>query len=435
MDPFTRKKLATHREVMMVDSTCTSGSGQSPGLRTPGRGLGAPRTARSLSRRALIGSAVVAGLGAAIVDPAAASASQVADSQQADPGGSFSPATGRILQQIIASGWGASNAPGFNVSIWVPGQGSYVQTLGVSDLATGAPLQLDDHFRIGSVTKTFTATAILQLVDEHKISLDDRLARYVTGIPYGDQITIAQLLGMTSGVYDFVNDPEFTAAYVANPLLPFSLSQVVAIIQRNKPLFAPGTSIAYDNSGYYLLGAIAEKVSGLTLGQLIAEKITRPLGLSQTSYPATPAMPAPFSRGYLVNAASFSDATASNPAVPAGAGAMISTLSDLKVWAKALATGTLLTPATQALRLKTRVLVPSPQLTARYGLGIASFNGFLGHDGSVFGYGTTILYLPAKDATIVGLSNTAVIVGNPPPLLITLAVAAHLFPEQFPNGI
>ena len=423
----------------MVDSTCTSGSGQSPGLCTPGRGLRAPQIARSLSRRALIGSAVVAGLGAAIVDPAAASASQVADSQQADPGGSFSPATGRILQQIIASGWGASNAPGFNVGIWVPGQGSYVQTLGVSDLATGAPLQPDDHFRIGSVTKTFTATAILQLVDEHKISLDDRLARYVTGIPYGDQITIAQLLGMTSGVYDFVNDPEFTAAYVANPLLPFSLSQVVAIIQRNKPLFPPGTSIAYDNSGYYLLGAIAEKVSGLPLGQLIAEKITRPLGLQprDTSYPATPAMPAPFSRGYLVNAASFSDATASNPAVPAGAGAMISTLSDLKVWAKALATlDSSLTSATQALRLKTPGAGAKPRSSRPgYGLGIASFNGFLGHDGSVFGYGTTILYLPSEDATIVGLSNTAVIVGNPPPLLITLAVAAHLFPEQFPDGI
>jgi CubicO group peptidase (beta-lactamase class C family) len=80
-----------------------------------------------------------------------------------------------------------------------------------------SPPEPDDHFRIGSVTKTFTPTAILQLVDEHKTSLDDRLARYVTGIPYGDQITIAQLLGMTSGVYDFVNDPEFVAAYVANP--------------------------------------------------------------------------------------------------------------------------------------------------------------------------------------------------------------------------
>jgi D-alanyl-D-alanine carboxypeptidase len=272
-------------------------------------------------------------------------------------------------------------------------------------------------------------------VDENKISLGDRLGRYITGIPYGGQITIAQMLGMTSGIYDFVNDTEFIKAYVNNPLLPFSLGKVVAIIKRNKPLFPPGTSIAYDNSGYHLLGAIAEKVSGLPLPRLIAEKISRPLGMRETSYPATPGLPAPFSRGYLVQAASFSDATASNPAVPAGAGAMISTLSDLKVWAKALATGTLLRPATQARRLKTKVLVKDPQLTARYGLGVASFNGFLGHDGSVFGYGSTMLYLPSADATIIGFSNTAVLVGNPPPLLITLAIAAHLFPGHFPNGI
>jgi D-alanyl-D-alanine carboxypeptidase len=411
----------TTQEVVMGNSTQNAGPGSS------GRGCHAPPAVGSLSRRRLIGGAAAAGLGATVLDPAVASAGQIAGGQHAGPGGAFRPATARILQQIIASGAGAANAPGLNIGVWVPGRGRYVQALGVSDL--------DDHLRIGSITKTFTATAILQLVDENKISLNDRLGRYITGIPYGGQITIAQMLGMTSGIYDFVNDAEFIKAYVDNPLLPFSLRKVVAIIKRNKPLFAPGTSIAYDNSGYYLLGAIAEKVSGLPLPRLIAEKITRPLGMRETSYPTTPALPAPFSRGYLVQAASFTDATASNPAVPAGAGAMISTLADLKVWAKALATGTLLKPATQARRLKTKVLVKDPQVTARYGLGIASFNGFLGHDGSVFGYGSTMLYLPSADATIIGLSNTAVLVGNPPPLLITLAIAAHLFPGHFPNGI
>jgi CubicO group peptidase (beta-lactamase class C family) len=177
---------------------------------------------------------------------------------------------------------------------------------------------------------------------------------------------------MTSGVYDFVNDADFVAAYVANPLLPFSLSELVAIIQRNKPLFPPGTDIAYDNSGYYLLGAIAEKVSGLPLTQ---------------------------------------------------------------TWVKALATGTLLTPATQDLRLRTKVLAQTPAVTIRYGLGIASFNGFLGHDGSIFGYGSTAIHLPAKDATIVAVGNAGGIYANPAPLFIVLAVAAYLFPEYFPNGI
>ena len=175
LGPFiTRSKLVTYREVMMADASCPSGSAQSPGPGAPGRGLHAPWNPRPLSLRALTGGAAIAGPGAAIADPAVASARKVSGPRQADPGESFSPATGRILQEIIASGWGASNAPGLNVGIWVPGRGSYVQALGVSDLATGTPLQPDDHFRIGSVTKTFTATAILQLMDEHKISLDEQ---------------------------------------------------------------------------------------------------------------------------------------------------------------------------------------------------------------------------------------------------------------------
>ena len=398
-------------------------------------GFHASSAERSLSRRRLIGSAAAAGLGAAVLDSIPASAGQVADGQQAVPEASFSPATSRILQAIIASAYGAANLPGLNVGVWVPGLGSYIQALGVSDLATAAPLRLDDRFRIASITKTFTATVILQLVDQQKISLNDRLARYITGIPYGDQITIDQLLAMTSGAYEFLDDSAFVTAYVKNPLLPFSLSQLIAIIQQNKPLFPPGTNIAYDDSGYYLLGAIAEKVSDLSLPQLIAEKIAQPLGLSETSYPATPGMPAPFSRGYLVEAASFRDVTDSNPAVPAGAGAMISSLLDLKVWVKALATGTLLTPATQGRRLETKLLTQTSQLTIRYGLGIASFNGFLGHDGSIFGYGSTAIYLPAKDATIVAVGNAGGIAGNAAPLYIVLALAAYLFPEQFPNGI
>jgi len=407
-----------------------------PGAVNPVRGLHASPAKRLLSRRQLIGGgAAAAGLGAVVLDPIPASARPAADGQQAAPEGSFSPVTARILQAIIAGAYGAANLPGLNVGVWVPGRGSYIQALGVSDLATAAPLQLDDRFRIASITKTFTATAILQLVDQQQISLDDRLARYITGIPYGDQITIGQLLAMTSGIYEFLDDSALVTAYVDNPLLPFSLSQLVAIIQQNKPLFRPGTDIAYDDSGYYLLGAIAEKVSGLPLPQLIAEKIAHPLGLSETSYPATPAMPAPFSRGYLVEAASFRDVTDSNPDVPAGAGAMISSLLDLKAWVKALATGTLLTPATQARRLQAKVLTRTPQLTIRYGLGIASFNGFLGHDGSIFGYGSTALYLPAKDATIVAVGNAGGIAGNAAPLYLVLALAAYLFPGQFPNGI
>jgi D-alanyl-D-alanine carboxypeptidase len=347
----------------------------------------------------------------------------------------FSAATRRALTSIAISGMGAANMPGLEVGVWVPGEGSLVEALGTSDQATGAPLTLSDHLRIASVSKTFTATAILELVDQHKLSLSDHLSTFIAGIPNGSRITIAQLLNMTSGIYDYVNDAAVIRAYDMNPVRPFALKDVLAIIKRNKPMFAPGAKVVYDNSNYYLLGAIAAQVAHESLGKLITAQILDPLGMTHTSYPSTPAMPVPFSHGYI-NQPNFPlrDVTNSNPAFAGGAGAMISTLGDLKIWAKALATGTLLTPATHALQLKTGVLAETPKLRLGYGLGITDINGFLGHDGAIAGYGTAMFYLPSRKATIVLIGNNNDL-GNPTPLAPALAIAAYLFPKQFPNGL
>jgi D-alanyl-D-alanine carboxypeptidase len=257
----------------------------------------------------------------------------------------------------------------------------------------------------------------------------------VAGIPDGSRITIAELLNMTSGIYDYVNDPEVLRAYDRNPLMTFSLRDVVDIIQRHKPMFAPGTDVVYDNSNYYLLGAIAQEVTREPLGATIEDEILRPLGLKQTSYPTTAALPAPFSHGYL-DQPDFSprDVTATNPAFAAGAGAMISTLGDLKVWAQALASGSLLAPATHAEQLTTRVLSRSSKVTVRYGMGITDINGLFGHDGAIFGYGSAMFYLPSRHATIIVLGNNNDL-GQPKPLLIAIAIAAYLFPQQFPHGL
>lgn len=347
----------------------------------------------------------------------------------------FTAATKRALASIAVSGMGAGAMPGLAVGVWVPDRGSFVRAFGTSSLATGNPLRLDDHFRIASISKSFTAEAILRLADEHKLSLSDRLGKFVPGIQNGDRITVAQLLDMTSGVYDYVNDPAVLRAYARDPRRSFSLGDVVSIIKRHKPLFAPGTDVVYDNSNYYLLGAIAEKVTHTSLGATIMSQILQPLRLRHTSYPTTPQLPAPFSRGYL-DQPDFAprDVTLSNPAFAGGAGAMISTLADLKLWAKALATGSLLAPATHALQLKTRILSQSPKVTVSYGMGVTNINGFLGHDGAIFGYGSAMFYLPSRDATIVVLGNNNDL-GQPKPLITAVALAAYLFPGQFPHGI
>jgi D-alanyl-D-alanine carboxypeptidase len=243
------------------------------------------------------------------------------------------------------------------------------------------------------------------------------------------------LLNMTSGIYGFTDDQPSVQAYTRNPLRPFSLRDVIRIIQHHRPWFAPGTDVRYDDSNYYLLGAIAEKVTGLPLRKVIRRQVLAPLGLRHTSYPTTSAIPGPFSRGYLDQPNSAPrDVTASNPNYAGGAGAMISTLGDLKVWAKALATGSLLTAATHRAQLVTRVLSKTPTLTSSYGFGINDVNGFLGHDGAILGYGSAMFYLPKARATIVVLGNSNDL-GQPKPLLMAVAIGYYLFPKQFPHGL
>jgi D-alanyl-D-alanine carboxypeptidase len=397
--------------------------------------------ARGLTRRQTIGAGAVSAAamltgGTIAAAPAASGATPpTGPSEPLASSQGFSAQTLRALTSILISGMGAAQIPGLEVGIWIPGQGNYVAALGLSDRVAGTPLSTADHFRIASITKSFIATAVLRLVDQGRMTLNDKLASFVPGIANGSKITVQQLLGMTSGIYDYVNDPALSARETANPLLAFSLSDVVEIIGQHEPVFAPGTDVMYDNSNYYLLGAIIEKVTGNPLNRVVKSQVLDPLGLSQTSYPTSPALPAPFSRGYFFRPnLDLRDVTASNPAFAGGAGAMISTLGDLKVWGKALATGALLKPATQALRLKTRPLVQTPKINLSYGLGITEVNGFLGHDGAIVGYGSVVLYLPSRQATIVILGNSNDN-GNPAPLAIGLAAAAFLFPEQFPNGI
>jgi D-alanyl-D-alanine carboxypeptidase len=311
----------------------------------------------------------------------------------------------RAITSIIFSGMTSAGLPGMSVGIWVPGRGTYVRTFGVADAATRRPVSLADHFRIASISKTFTATVILQLVDQKRLSLSDHLSRFVQGIRYGSLITVEELLGMRSGIYDYTSDPAFLKAVTNNPDMRFTTADFLRIVRRHAPLFRPGTQTAYADSNYFLLGLIAEKITHRPLGQLIRSQILTPLGLGQTSYPTTAAIPAPFARGYLRRPdGTLRDMTTSNPPWAAGAGAMISTLGNLKTWAKALATGTLLRPATQRRRLQNMGLIAKADgLTISYGLGIGNINGFLGHNGAIFGYTSAMFYLPKRDATIVVL--------------------------------
>jgi D-alanyl-D-alanine carboxypeptidase len=342
----------------------------------------------------------------------------------------FPPDEETAIVAIVEKGMAEQRQPGLNVGIWIPGRGEFVRSFGTSDIETSAPMERADHVRIASITKTFVAVTVLRLVDQGALGLDDTLATFVDGIPNGDRITIRNLLGMTSGIYDFTSDEAFLKAFTDDPTMAFSPEEVIAIVKRHEPDFAPGEKTVYCDTNYILLGMIIAEVTGRPVEDVIGDEIVAPLGLSDTSFPTTPAMPEPFAHGYYAGEdgkGEYKDYTATNPAVAWTAGAMISTLDDLRVWGKALATGSLLTPETRAEQMKMGTIVTG-KVDVKYGLGIGDFGGLIGHNGAIFGYTTAMFYVPAADATIVISGNQASNFSNSA-TEIAYALAKRLMPD------
>ena len=343
----------------------------------------------------------------------------------------FPPETEAALQRIVDKHLAANGAPGALVGVWIPERGSFVRAQGLSDVESGTPLQELDNVRIGSITKTFVATLVLQLADAGLMSLDDSLLAYVPEVANGERITIRHLLGMTSGVPNFLDDPEFLAAYTADLQMPFSPRAALTISQQRPARFTPGEGFEYSETNYFLVGLVVEQVTRLTLNQAIDEWIVQPLGLASTSLPVSPEMPAPASRGYQPTSdGSLENVTLANPHATWAAGAMVSNLHDLRVWSRALATGELLSPAMQAERLQWTPVHGGDVLNARYGLGIMSLAGFVGHNGGMPGYSSIVMYLPEADATIVVLVNKSTLDGGAADFLF-YDLGALLFPERF----
>ena len=344
------------------------------------------------------------------------------------------PATEQLaMETIVAASLSKTATPGALVGVWYPGRGTWKHAAGVGDLATAAPVTIDDHVRIASITKTFVATLILQLVDEGKLSLEDRLESLIPGIPNGNEITLRQVLGMSAGIYDYVQDPVIAVDYTADPLYPFTPEDALAIIRASTPNFSPGEKAQYSNSNYILLGMIAEHLTGQSIATDISERILQPLGMTDTSFATDADMPEPYMHGYTEKGTGddLRDVTRSNPDIPWASGAMISTLADLRIWAKALAEGTLLSPSTQRERLTWGSFETTP-LDVAYGLGILKINGLLGHNGGILGYSSWMVHAPEEDATVVVVTNRGGNEGGTSdPIFIQLV--SLLFPDRFPS--
>jgi D-alanyl-D-alanine carboxypeptidase len=269
-------------------------------------------------------------------------------------GAAFSPGIMQELRNVVAVARQAYQIAGIAVAVTVPGKGCWVGASGLADTAVGVPLTLTDEFPVGSITKTFTATVILQLVQQGRLSLSAPISRWVPYVQNARRITITMLLDMTSGIYD---EPagQLAQQMAADPGGTWTPQQVVRLAVAHGPQGPPGTS-CYSNANYIILGMIAQAVTGEPIQELITSRILRPLHVSHTSFPAAATPPALIAQGYTVDqGVAAITAAADSPAdisVSGAAGAMISTVADLQIWARAQATGTLLSPAAQRQRLR-----------------------------------------------------------------------------------
>jgi D-alanyl-D-alanine carboxypeptidase len=322
--------------------------------------------------------------------------------QKGEPEGAFSLSLEirQELENILDEVMAENGIPGAVVGVWVPGEGSWVEAKGLANVEAEQAMDIADNVRIGSLTKTFVATVILQLVDEGRVGLDDLLQDYAPEVPDSGEITVRMLLDHTSGIFDYTSDGEFTKALDAEPLRKWQPQELVDIAISHQPYFAPGQGWQYSNTNYILLGMIVEQVTGNQVGDEIQARINGRLGLSNTSFPEGPEMSGKYSRGYMYGEGDIDledITTAFDPSFAWAAGGMISNLGDLEAWAKAMADGDLLSRATQEERLN----FMDAREGTRYGLGIMDYKGFLGHGGDIPGFSNAAFYNPSMDVTIV----------------------------------
>jgi D-alanyl-D-alanine carboxypeptidase len=340
------------------------------------------------------------------------------------------------FERSFATKIAGSQTPGAAVLVSI-GDDVWSSQLGVSNLATNEPIRPDSRFRIASLTKTFVATAILQLADAGRLSLDDPLEKYVTGIANGKQITIRQLLAMSAGVWSFTYDKPLIARFDADPMLTWSVEDTVDLVRSKPADYPPDAKVMYSDSNYVLLGVILEKASGQSVPDYLRAKILEPLGLTGTVFPTDdqPGVPAPATVGYLpVEGKGLRPIESINPAFAWASGAMTSTAQDLARWAKELTEGTLISPAAQQQRLKTRQFT-GVDVDYGYGLGVMNTTDMIGHDGGIVGSGAVMFRYPAADATFVVLVNASSNFDNAS-LDIYNALLGDLYPDQItkPTG-
>ena len=286
--------------------------------------------------------------------------------------------------------------PGVAVGVVRDGRVTAIRVAGAADVASGSPITPSTIFRLGSVTKSFTALAILQLHEQGRLSLADPLSKYVPDYPHASRITVEQLLAHTAGVPDFLPMEEVF----------------------KRPLdFDPGTRINYSNSGYLLLGRVVERASGLPWEAYLKRHVFDPAGMTRTGFDAEPVLPGRATGYQLSGNGTYTPVSAGDARGAQAAGGLYSTIEDMTKWELALASGKLVHPETLA-RASEPGLLAGGRRTA-YGLGFmtGTYRGVResGHGGDITGYNSYVARYPDERFTVIVLSNVGLRPAGPVP--------------------
>ncbi|RSN35399.1 serine hydrolase [Amycolatopsis sp. WAC 04169] len=294
----------------------------------------------------------------------------------------------KALKTLVQDG-----VPGAQATVSTPSGRTWSEREGVGNVETGTPFPHASKFRAASITKTFVAVVVLQLVAEGKVLLDTPIEVYLPGLVRGNgndgtKITVRQLLQHTSGIYNYLRDLDLEEwrHRGAEP------EELVAIGLAHPPLFAPGTDWSYSNTNYTIAGMLIEKLTGRSVADELRSRITGPLGLRGTFLPSRgeEGLPHPHARGYAPGPGGHTDYTEFDPSAAGASGGLISTGADLTRFYGALVDGRLL-PRAQLAEMQRTVPAPVGIPGAEYGLGIASVplscgGRFWGHGGNIVGY-------------------------------------------------
>jgi CubicO group peptidase (beta-lactamase class C family) len=315
-------------------------------------------------------------------------------------------------------------------------------------------MRVGDEFRAGSNTKTMTGTAILQLVQRGRLRLSDPVSKYLSGVPNGRHITIAELMEMRSGIDTYSNLLWFNRTLDRHPTKVWDPRRLVRVGLALPTVGPPASTFFYSNTNTLMLGLIVEKLTHHSLRWVFEHRIFRPLHMHHTELPrlTSNTIPGPHPQGYLfgTNVSTLedpalppaeqklalegkllpNDVTNENPSWGWSAGAVISNASDLGVYVKKLVAGGLIDSQLQRRRIESiRPIDPSaPATSAQYGLAIAKFGPMIGHDGSIPDFQSFMGYDPDRKITVIVLCNLQTAPdGTSPANDITMKIISALY--------